>query len=159
MKQKSASEGGLSPPPEALACLASHERTARWTAGIWGSEGRGARRFVRKWYLRSKEEAHLRILPNLALLGIMELLCCVQRGSRNVDMSKPGQHVVPNGDKWSVRRAGSAKASGTFSTQREAIDRARDVARNQGTEVFIHGRDGRIRERDSYGNDPHPPKG
>jgi hypothetical protein len=74
-------------------------------------------------------------------------------------MSKPGQHVVPNGDKWSVRRAGSSKASGTFSTQREAIERARDVARNQGTEVFIHGRDGRIRERDSYGEDPHPPKG
>jgi hypothetical protein len=74
-------------------------------------------------------------------------------------MSKPGQHVVPNGGKWSVRRAGASKASGIFDTQREAIERARDVARNQGTEVFIHGRDGRIRERDSYGNDPHPPKG
>jgi uncharacterized protein YdaT len=74
-------------------------------------------------------------------------------------MSKPGQHVVPNGSKWSVRRAGASKASGTFDTQREAIDRARDVARNQKTELFIHGRDGRIRERDSYGNDRHPPKG
>jgi hypothetical protein len=74
-------------------------------------------------------------------------------------MSKPGQHVVPNGSKWSVRRAGASKASGTFNTQREAIDRARDVARNQKTELFIHGRDGRIRERDSYGNDRHPPKG
>lgn len=74
-------------------------------------------------------------------------------------MSKPGQHVVPNGSKWSVRRAGASKASGTFDTQREAIDRARDVAKNQKTELFIHGRDGRIRERDSYGNDRHPPKG
>jgi hypothetical protein len=74
-------------------------------------------------------------------------------------MSKPGQHVVPNGGKWSVRRAGSSKASGTFDTQGEAIAKARDVARNQGTELFIHGRDGRIRERDSYGNDNHPPKG
>lgn len=74
-------------------------------------------------------------------------------------MSKPGQHVVPNGSKWSVRRAGASKASGTFDTQREAIDRGRDVARNQKTELFIHGRDGRIRERDSYGNDRHPPKG
>lgn len=74
-------------------------------------------------------------------------------------MSKPGQHVVPNGSKWSVRKAGASKASGTFNTQREAIDRARDVARNQKTELFIHGRDGRIRERDSYGNDRHPPKG
>lgn len=74
-------------------------------------------------------------------------------------MAVKGQHVVPNGGGWSVRKAGSSRASGTFSTQGEAIERARDIARNQGSELYIHGRDGRIRERDSYGNDPHPPKG
>jgi hypothetical protein len=74
-------------------------------------------------------------------------------------MSKPGQHVVPNGDKWSVRRAGASKASGTFRTQQEAISHARRIAEKQATELFIHGRDGRIRERNSYGNDNHPPKG
>lgn len=74
-------------------------------------------------------------------------------------MSKRGQHVVPNGEKWSVRRAGSSRASGTYSTQREAVERAKDIARAQKTELYIHGRDGRIRERNSYGGDPHPPKG
>ena len=74
-------------------------------------------------------------------------------------MSKPGQHVVPSGDKWSVRRAGAVKASARFDTQAEAIERAREIAQNQATELFIHGRDGRIRERNSYGGDPHPPKG
>jgi len=74
-------------------------------------------------------------------------------------MSKKGQHVVPNGGKWSVRRSGSARASGTFRTQEEAISKAKDIAKNQQTELYIHGRDGRIRERNSYGNDPHPPKG
>lgn len=74
-------------------------------------------------------------------------------------MSVKGQHVVPNGGKWSVRKAGSARASGTFVTQQEAIDHARSIARNQGTELYIHGRDGRIRERDSYGNDPVRTKG
>ena len=74
-------------------------------------------------------------------------------------MAKPGQHVVPNGSKWSVRRAGASKASGTFSTQKEAISRARSVAQHQKTELFIHGEDGRIRERNSYGRDTHPPKG
>lgn len=74
-------------------------------------------------------------------------------------MSKAGQHVVPNGSKWSVRKAGSMRASGTYDTQSEAISRARDVAQKQKTELFIHGRDGRIRERNSYGNDPNPPKG
>lgn len=74
-------------------------------------------------------------------------------------MTKPGQHVVPNGDRWSVRRAGASKASRTFDTQGEAIERAREIAQNQATELFIHGRDGRIRERNSYGNDNFPPKG
>jgi hypothetical protein len=44
-------------------------------------------------------------------------------------------------------------------TQREAIEAAREIARNQNTELFIHGRDGRIRERDSHGQDPFPPRG
>ena len=74
-------------------------------------------------------------------------------------MAKAGQHVIPSGSKWSVRKAGASRASGTFTTQGEAIARARDVAQKQKTELFIHGKDGRIRERNSYGSDPHPPKG
>lgn len=74
-------------------------------------------------------------------------------------MSKKGQHVVPSGEKWSVRRAGAERASGTYSTQKEALDKAKRMARNQETEVYVHGRDGRIRERNSYGRDPFPPKG
>ena len=42
----------------------------------------------------------------------------------------------------------------------EAGERAaREIAINQKSEVFIHGENGRIRERNSYGNDPFPPKG
>ncbi|MGB9364683.1 MAG: DUF2188 domain-containing protein [Xanthobacteraceae bacterium] len=74
-------------------------------------------------------------------------------------MSKKGQHVVPNGDKWSVRRTGAVRASGRYSTQREAVDKARTLAKSERTEVYIHGRDGRIRERVTYGSDPHSPKG
>lgn len=74
-------------------------------------------------------------------------------------MSKKGQHVVPNDGKWSVRRTGSSRASGTYNTQQEAVEKAREIARNQHTELYVHGRDGRIRKRDSYGGDPHPPKG
>ncbi|MDG6078953.1 DUF2188 domain-containing protein [Erythrobacter litoralis] len=74
-------------------------------------------------------------------------------------MSKKGQHVVPNKGEWSVKKAGASKASSTHATQAEAIKAATKVAQNQKTELYIHGRDGRIRERNSYGNDPHPPKG
>ena len=44
-------------------------------------------------------------------------------------------------------------------TQSEAERAARNIAINQRSEVLIHGENGRIRERNSYGNDPHPPKG
>ena len=43
-------------------------------------------------------------------------------------------------------------------TQREVIEIARQIAQNQSSEVVIHRRDGTIRDKDSYGKDPHPPK-
>lgn len=74
-------------------------------------------------------------------------------------MPGKGQHVVPRDSKWAVRRTGSNRVTRRFDTQREAIDAARALARKQGTELYIHGRDGRIRVRDTYGADPFPPKG
>lgn len=74
-------------------------------------------------------------------------------------MAGKNQHVVPHAGGWAVRGAGAQRASAVFDTQREAIGRARETSRNQGSELLIHGRDGRIRERDSHGNDQHPPKG
>lgn len=74
-------------------------------------------------------------------------------------MSKANQHVVPHDDGWAVKPEGADRASSVHTTQAEAIERAREIARNQGVELFIHGRDGRIRERDSFGNDPFPPRG
>ena len=74
-------------------------------------------------------------------------------------MSKRNQHIVPHEDGWAVKGAGFSRATSVHRTQKEAIDAGRQVAQNQKTELFIHGRDGKIRERDSHGNDPYPPKG
>lgn len=71
----------------------------------------------------------------------------------------PNQHVVPHKDGWAVKPAGGEKPSSVHDTQRDAIDRGREVSRNQGSELLIHGRDGQIRERDSHGRDKFPPKG
>jgi len=71
-------------------------------------------------------------------------------------MSK-NQHVVPAGGQWGVRGAGNDRLTSTHRTQDEAINAAREIARNQHSEVVIHRPDGRIRDSDSYGNDPHPP--
>lgn len=74
-------------------------------------------------------------------------------------MARKGQHVVPDGKKWVVRKAGATRATTTFNTQDEAIKHARQIAKNQKTELYVHGRDGKIRDRQSYGRDPHPPQG
>jgi hypothetical protein len=57
-----------------------------------------------------------------------------------------------------VRGEGNVRDSSHHRTQAEAIDAARDIARNQHSEVVIHDRHGRIRDADSYGNDPNPPR-
>lgn len=69
------------------------------------------------------------------------------------------QHVVPHPQGWAVKSAGSDRATKVVRTQQEAIDIARKIARNQKSELIIHGEDGQIREKDSHGNDPFPPKG
>lgn len=68
------------------------------------------------------------------------------------------QWVSPRGDKWGVHGEGNTKDTKLFDTQREAANFARDIAINQRSEVIIQGQDGRIRSKDSYGNDPCPPK-
>lgn len=68
------------------------------------------------------------------------------------------QHVVPHNGKWAVRGAGNEKVTRVVNTQAEAIKIAQDIAKNQQSDTKIHGRDGRIRAGNSYGNDPCPPK-
>ena len=69
------------------------------------------------------------------------------------------QHVVLRGNEWAVLGEGNTRDTSHHSTQGEAFDAAREIAKNQKSEVFIHGVDGKIRDRNSYGNDPYPPKG
>lgn len=74
-------------------------------------------------------------------------------------MLRRTQHVVPNPNGgWSVKRGGAFRATRTFATQKAAISYARKISRNQGSELYVHKKDGTIRSKDSYGNDPHPPK-
>lgn len=70
------------------------------------------------------------------------------------------QHVTPHpGGGWQIKGAGNKRATVRTDTQREAIDIAREIARNQESELVIHRPNGTIRDKDSYGNDPFPPEG
>ena len=68
-------------------------------------------------------------------------------------------HVVPNPKGgWDVKRGGADRAISHHDTKQNAIDRGREISRNQNTELRIHNRDGRISGSDSHGNDPFPPR-
>lgn len=70
------------------------------------------------------------------------------------------QHVTPHrGGGWQVKGAGNGRATVVTSTQEKAIQVGKTIAKNQGSELFIHNKQGQIRERNSYGNDSCPPKG
>ncbi|MDP9315708.1 MAG: DUF2188 domain-containing protein [Chloroflexota bacterium] len=68
------------------------------------------------------------------------------------------QHVVPQGDKWAVKGAGNSKATSLHPTQKQATVAATEIAKNQQSEVLVHGQNGRIRSKDSFGSDPNPPR-
>ena len=74
-------------------------------------------------------------------------------------MPRNEHHIVPNKNGgWDVTRNNAARASGHFNSQKDAIKYGRQISKNQGTELIIHGRDGKIRRPDSHGNDPCPPR-
>ncbi len=69
------------------------------------------------------------------------------------------QHVVPHNGKWAVRGEGNSRVTSMYETQRQAQSAARRIAIKEKSEVVIHRPNGLIRDKNSYGNDPYPPKG
>ncbi|HBD37126.1 DUF2188 domain-containing protein (plasmid) [Cupriavidus pauculus] len=67
-------------------------------------------------------------------------------------------HVVPAGDGWAVEAAGGGRRT-MFATQEEAIAAGTERAKQDEVELLIHGRDGQIRERNTFGHDPRDVKG
>ena len=72
--------------------------------------------------------------------------------------TKKDIHVVPHPDGWATKKEGAAKAGSVSKTQKEAINQGMKQAKREKVELVIHRKDGTIRDSDSYGNDPVPPK-
>lgn len=68
------------------------------------------------------------------------------------------QHVTKKDGEWRVIGEGNNRATKIFDTQKEAIVYGRIIAKNQQAELVIHGVNGKIRDKDSYGSDPIPPR-
>ncbi len=73
-------------------------------------------------------------------------------------MAKRNQHVVPLGNGWAVKGEGNNRFTAITETKRDATTIARDIAKNNKSELIIHGKDGKIQAKDSYGNDPFTPR-
>lgn len=73
-------------------------------------------------------------------------------------MAKKNVHVVPSGNRWAVKTAGSSKPLSNHQTQQAATAAGRKVAQSNQSELVIHRPNGQIRDKDSYGGDTVPPK-
>lgn len=71
---------------------------------------------------------------------------------------KKNVHIVPHKDGWAVKSDGAERADSVHDTKSDARERGREIARNRQSELVDHGRDGKIQNKNSYGNDPCPPK-
>lgn len=68
------------------------------------------------------------------------------------------QWVSPDDGRWAVHGEGNSKATKIFDNKQDAIEYAKNIAKNQQSELIVQKRDGRIQSKDSYGNDPFPPR-
>ena len=79
---------------------------------------------------------------------------------KKLTIMKKNQHVMYEDSKWVVKGEGDARPHGSYKTQKEAIEVARDISRRQKSELLVHKKEGNaIRMKNSYGNDPKSIKG
>jgi hypothetical protein len=68
------------------------------------------------------------------------------------------QYVVPTNDGWGVRGQGNDRLTVKTETKAEAVKIATEIAKNNNSELTILGGNGKIQNKNSFGNDPCPPK-
>ena len=67
-------------------------------------------------------------------------------------------HVVKDEHGWKVIKNNSQRASARTTTKEEALKKAAALAKKSKAELVIHGKDAKIQNSNSFGNDPYPPK-
>lgn len=72
---------------------------------------------------------------------------------------KPAIHIEPRDDGWARQKEGTSRAGSVHGTKAEAEAAGRRQAKRERTELIVKRSDGTIERRDSFGNDPFPPRG
>jgi hypothetical protein len=118
----------------------------------------------RAW-VKTKNRAYWRYEEELE--SLRRSLVCSQtlrqstgQSTRRSEMPKHGDvHVVPDERGWRIELEGSSRSKVTHKTQAAAWKAAKRIAQQNRSEAVLHGRDGKIRERNTYGQDPRRIKG
>lgn len=63
-------------------------------------------------------------------------------------------HVLPHGSGWDVIQEGSRYANSHHASQEDAVEAGTRDAQREQVELLIHGLDGQIRTRSSFGHEP-----
>jgi hypothetical protein len=84
--------------------------------------------------------------------NLLEKIIKIILRNLGVRTSRPthNQHVVPHEEGWAVKGAGNERYTAIYQRQRDAIERAKEIARNYNSTVLIHGEDGKVRDSISY---------
>lgn len=75
-------------------------------------------------------------------------------------MSQKERHIVPNSERggWDSKRENAERVSKHFERKEDAVNWSKEKAKQEGSELIPHKKDGTIQNPNSYGNDPYPPK-
>jgi len=63
-------------------------------------------------------------------------------------------HIVPHDQGWALKREGDKNVESVHSTQKDAIDAGREMAREDEVDLVVHRQDGTFRNVLTYTNDP-----
>lgn len=99
-----------------------------------------------KWY----ENANEKEIKQIERADDEKLKTHKANSSARPKLMDKGEHVLAHKDGWAVQAEGAKKPSNVYKEKKEAISRAREIAKNKGTHLIVHTKDGNVQEKTSY---------
>ncbi|MFC7395194.1 DUF2188 domain-containing protein [Scopulibacillus cellulosilyticus] len=101
---------------------------------------------AKEWYKNASQDEIRKLKENVDP---------TERSDSQIYKSRPelmdkGEHVIPHSNGWAVQSQDAKKPSEVLDHKDEAVKRAKEIAKNKGTEVIIHKKNGKIQDRVSY---------
>ncbi|WP_173917317.1 DUF2188 domain-containing protein [Halobacillus sp. Marseille-Q1614] len=73
-----------------------------------------------------------------------------EQDSSRPELMDKGEHVVSHEKGWAVQTEDAKQPSNVYEKKQDAVERAEEIARNKGTKVIIHKKDGSVQKQKSF---------